>query len=73
MKLVRLAALLVLLLAVGGCGSDDESSPSGTTAAETTAAPTGTGGILRPPTAPIFVWPSNGFATTCFAARNPTR
>ncbi len=44
MRLARLAALFVLVFAVGGCGSDDESS-SGTTAAETTAAPpTTTGG-----------------------------
>ena len=44
MRFARLVALLVLMLAVGGCGSDDESSNSGTTAAETTAAPTSTGG-----------------------------
>jgi basic membrane protein A and related proteins len=43
MRLARLAALLVLLFAVGGCGSDDESSSSGTTAPETTTAATGTG------------------------------
>jgi basic membrane protein A and related proteins len=42
MRLPRLAALLVLLLALGGCGSDDETSGGGTTAPETTAA-TGTG------------------------------
>ncbi len=45
MKLSRLLALLVLLLALGGCGSDDESAAD-TTAAETTPATTtgGTGG-----------------------------
>jgi basic membrane protein A and related proteins len=43
MRLFRPAALLlVLLLALGGCGSDDEPSTGATTAAETTPA-TGTG------------------------------
>jgi basic membrane protein A and related proteins len=44
MRLARLAVLLVLLLALAGCGSnDDESSGAATTAAETTAATTGDG------------------------------
>ena len=38
MRLPRLAVLLVLLLALGGCGSDDETSGGGTTAPETTPA-----------------------------------
>ena len=44
MRLARLAPLFVLLLlAVGGCGSDDESTAGATTAAETSAATTGAG------------------------------
>ncbi len=45
MRLARLAPLFVLLLlAVGGCGSDDDESTAGaTTAAETSAATTGAG------------------------------
>jgi basic membrane protein A and related proteins len=38
MRLPRLAVLLVLLLALAGCGSDDETSGGGTTAPETTPA-----------------------------------
>ena len=40
MRLARLLALLVLLLALGGCGSDDETAGGATTAPETTAATT---------------------------------
>ena len=43
MRLSRLAMLLVLLLALGGCGSDDETS-GGTTAPDTTTEATSTGG-----------------------------
>ncbi len=41
MRLARLTTLLVLLLALGGCGGDDETAGDATTAPETTAATTG--------------------------------
>jgi basic membrane protein A and related proteins len=43
MRLSRLLALLVLLLALGGCGSDDETAGGETTAPETTTSATTTG------------------------------
>ena len=48
MRLPRLLTLLVLLLALGGCGSDDETAGEDTTAPGTTAAAPATGGAAGP-------------------------